>query len=357
MSGEFLVPTGYVIKDYLDELNLNQKELAKRMGMSEKHISNLLNGKCKLTEEFAIKLEKIIHAVPASYWLNYEAKYQEYKARNILNEQYDQETLKELDKRFYFSTVFSNLNLSLVEQANEMLKLLKISSFEQFDDVYSYPQVEFMEDGGRKELIAVWLNLALEEVEIKNDDLSNIKFNKEKLIKALPNFKKLALNKDIMNGINSAGKLLNMLGIYFAWYEPIRNSKVRGALTTYKRNPTILLSGRFKSHDHVWFALMHEIGHLLYHYVPQETSISMETQNDDLKCLEKKEVEANTFARDFFIDPEDYEHFVNLKKFDKYSIEEFAKNQEILPGIVVGRLQREKYIPYNQMNFLKEYLK
>src|SRR5690625_2786534 len=34
VSDEFLVPTGYVIKNYLDELNLNQKELAKRMGMS-----------------------------------------------------------------------------------------------------------------------------------------------------------------------------------------------------------------------------------------------------------------------------------------------------------------------------------
>ena len=180
-----------------------------------------------------------------------------------------------------------------------MLKLLKIGSFEQFDNVYSDLHVDFMEDGGEKELIAVWLNLVLEEVEIQNDDLSNIKYNKEKLINALPDFKMLALNKNIMSGIKSARKLLNMLGVYLVWCEPIRNRKVSGAITTYKSNPAILLSGRFKSHDHVWFALMHEIGHLLHHYVPKETFISMESQFDS-NSPEEKEGEANEFACNFF---------------------------------------------------------
>ena len=70
MSNGFIVPTGIIIKEYLEEYDINQKELATRLGMSEKHMSNLLNGKSRLTEEVAIKLEPIIKNVPASYWLN-----------------------------------------------------------------------------------------------------------------------------------------------------------------------------------------------------------------------------------------------------------------------------------------------
>lgn len=354
MNNEFLVPTGFVIKDYLEELDISQKELSKRMGISEKHISNLLNGKSKLTEEFAIKLEKIIHTVPASYWLNYEAKYREYKVRNELNANIDETMLKVLDQKFNFTTIFSGLGLDLKEQANEMLKLLRISNFDQFDDAYSNLEIDFMEDGGHKEAIAIWINLALEEIEIQNQDLSDIQYDKESLDKSLPKFKKLALNTNYKISINSARKLLNRLGVYLVFCDPIPNSKVRGALTTYKRHPAILLSGRFKTHDHVWFALMHEIGHLLLHYDPHKALITLETDLE-IKNVSHKEEEANKFSRDFFINHEDYKEFIKSQKFNKNSIEQFAKEQGILPGIVVARLQREQYLAYDQLNFLKEY--
>lgn len=353
MSNGFLVPTGYIIKDYLEEIGINQKELAKRMGMSEKHISNLLNGKSKLTEEFAIKLEKIIHAVPASYWLNYEVKYREYKARNELTADFDDNTLKTLDKKFNFSTIFTGLGLSLREQADEMLKLLRISSFDQFDQVYSDLGADFMEDGGKKEAIAIWLNLAIEELEIQNKEL-DVQYSVAEFKKSLPLFKKLALNKKYESSLRSARKLLNRLGVYLVVCEAIPNSKVRGALTTYKKQPTILLSGRFKTHDHVWFALMHEVGHLLLHYTPNEFLITMENVEVQ-ENITRKEKEANQFARDFFVNHDDYLEFIRAEKFDKKTIEKFAQSQGILPGIVVARLQREEYLPYDQLNFLKDY--
>ncbi|SFM28501.1 addiction module antidote protein, HigA family [Gracilibacillus orientalis] len=354
MSNEFIVPTGFVIKDYLDELEISQKDLAKRMGISEKHISNLLNGKSRLTEDFAIRLEKIIHSVPASYWLNYESKYREYKARNDLANEFDEATLKTFDKRFNFSKIFSGLDLDLKEQANEMLKLLRLSNFEQFDKVYSNLDVDFMEDGGEKEAIAIWLNLAREEVEIQNNDLTNKRYDKEKLEKSLSKFKKLALNTDYESSIKSARKLLNRLGIYLVFCDAVVNSKVRGALTSYKKHPSIFLSGRFKSHDHVWFALIHEIGHLLLHYIPEESLITLE-HDLEFQEVSHKEKEANKFARDFFIHPDDYKDFVSTQEFDKKNIEQFAKSQDILPGIVVARLQHDGYLLYDQLNFLKQY--
>ena len=82
---EFIVPVGSVIKEYLEEYGISQKELAVRLGMSEKHVSNFMNAKSRLTEEVAIKLESVIPDVKAGYWLNYESRYREYLARRKMD--------------------------------------------------------------------------------------------------------------------------------------------------------------------------------------------------------------------------------------------------------------------------------
>jgi len=350
MSKEFIVPTGRIIKEYLDENNISQKELCARIGMSEKHISNLLNGNSRLTEEFALKLEKVLVGIPASYWLNYEIKYREMLARGAEAIKINQSDLDEIAKKFKFKEVFAGLSLTLVEQATEMLKLLKISDFANFDATYSNLAVDFMEDGGEKEAIVVWLNLCESEIEIQNANINGIAYESKELQKCLDKFRKIANNTNVELSINSCRKVCNKLGIYLVVCEAIINSKVRGALTTYKGHPSIYLSGRFKSHDNIWFAFIHELAHLLKHYNKRDTIISYE---DSESSTNSKEVEANEFARDFFINPRDFDEFILQNKFTAESIKQFAKKENILPGIVLARLQHDKLLGYEKLSYLK----
>ena len=276
VSNQIVVSTGKILKEYLSEYGINQKELSARTGMSEKHISNVLNGNCRLTEEFALKLEKVLVGISASYWLNYETKYREYLARQEEFIKIKQWNLKEIEKKFKFKEVFKGLNLSLTEQAIEMLRLLKISDFANFEATYKNLVVDFMEDGGDKEAIAVWLNLCETEIEIQNDNIDDIVYNEQNFKKSLSKYKILSTNDNIELSLQSCRKLCNRLGIYLVICEAVTNSKVRGALSTYNDHPVIYLSGRFKTHDHIWFAFIHEIAHLLLHYNRKETIISFE---------------------------------------------------------------------------------
>ncbi|ENI9088517.1 XRE family transcriptional regulator [Listeria monocytogenes] len=352
MSNGFLVPTGRVIKNYLEEYSLNQKDLASRINISEKHISNVLRGKSRLTEDLALKLESIFKGVPASYWLNYETKYREYLAREEFEDKLTNENLKKISERFKFKEVFKGLDWDLQKQAKEMLSILQISDFDNFDNVYSKLAVDFLEDGGERESIAIWLNLCREEIEIQNNDLSHIKFCRDNLINNLFMFKDIANNPDITTSINSARKLCNKLGIYIVEQEAIQNSKVRGALVNFQGHPAIYLSYRFRTHDYIWFALIHELAHLILHYKQNETLISYEEDYCD-ENISKKEFEANKYTRDFFIDLYDYNEFIADKHFDKEKILNFSIQQNIQPGILVARLQYDKLIPYNKFNYLK----
>lgn len=350
MGNEFIVPTGRIIKEYLEEYNISQKELCSRIGMSERHISNLLNGNTRITEEFALKLECVLVKIPASYWINYEAKYREYLARENEEIKLNQENLLQISKRFKFNEVFKGLDWPLTKQAREMLKILKISDFDCFIEAYSNLSVEFMEDGGEIEAIAVWLNLCEAEIEVQNDDISDIAYNSKMVEDSLPKFKMLAYNENVDLSINSCRKLCNKLGINLVVHEAITNSKIRGALTTHKKHPSIYISGRFKSHDNIWFAFIHELGHLIKHYNQKDIIISYE---DDENKINPKELEANEFARNFFINPIDYDEFILQKPYTAEKIKSFAKKQNVLPGIIVARLQHDKYLDYDKFTNYK----
>lgn len=70
------VPPGETIKEQLALRAMSQKEFAFRMGLTEKHVTNLLKGSVRLTTNTAMRLESVL-GIPAIFWENLEALYRE----------------------------------------------------------------------------------------------------------------------------------------------------------------------------------------------------------------------------------------------------------------------------------------
>src|ERR1700685_4254946 len=71
---------GHAIARELERAGMAQKNLAERTGLSEKHISQIINGEASITVETSLLLENALGG-SASFWINLEKKYQETKAR------------------------------------------------------------------------------------------------------------------------------------------------------------------------------------------------------------------------------------------------------------------------------------
>ena len=67
---EWLIHPGEIISD----INLTQKELAQRAGVSEIFLNEVIHGKKDISKELAISLECALE-VPHSFWLNLQANY------------------------------------------------------------------------------------------------------------------------------------------------------------------------------------------------------------------------------------------------------------------------------------------
>ena len=351
MSG-FIVAPGEVIKEYLDARGLTQKEVSKRIGVSERHLSKMLNGKTRLTEEMALKLEKLMPDVPARFWLNYEVKYQEHLAREKEEHELEVLDLRGIAERFHFKEALGMGRAPLVEQAISMLKLLGVSTFDRYR--YAIPGgIEFMQDGGEDEAVVVWLKLCEEEVAEQNDVEGSPEYSEDALRSVLPMLKDVASNTDFFASLKSCRMLLNSVGVFLVYRKAIGNAKVRGALTAYEGHPTIYISGRYKTHGDAWFSIGHELGHLLDGFDLKKTGVSIEDA-DGLKSAGDADDRANASARSFFVDSSAYGQFVGNGGFSNASIKEFAAEQRVTPGIVVAFLQHDRHIGFDEFNYLKD---
>lgn len=349
--GGFIVAPGEIIKEYLASRELTQKEASMRIGVSERHFSKMLNGKTRLTEEMALKLEKLMPDISAGFWLTYEVKYQEYLAREREEHELEGLDLKAISQRFHFKEALGMAKLPLVEQAICMLKLLGVSTFDRYR--YAIPGgIEFMQDGGENEAVIVWLKLCEEEVTKQNDTEGLPEYSKDILCDIVPTLKDIASNTDFPASLKSCRMLLNSVGVCLVYREAIGNSRVRGALTTYKEHPAIYISGRYRTHGDSWFAICHELGHLLDGFDPRKTGISID-ETDELKSTDESDTRANDYARSFFVNSNDYAKFTQKTTFSDASIKKFAAEQGVAPGIIVAFLQHDRYVGFDKFNHLK----
>lgn len=70
---------GLVLQEKINSMHMSRSELAARTGVTEKHISTVINGNKGISPAFAKKLAYAFDE-QASVWLNLQAKYDAYCA-------------------------------------------------------------------------------------------------------------------------------------------------------------------------------------------------------------------------------------------------------------------------------------
>ena len=97
----------------------------------------------------------------------------------------------------------------------------------------------------------------------------------------------------------------------------------------------------------MWFTLFHEIAHLIKH---SRKEVFIDLENDEKNDIEN---EADEFAKNILIPNDIYDNFISSNYvFNENTIKEFSKNNNISTGIIVGRLQKDGIVGWNEFNNL-----
>lgn len=330
----YAVPTGDFIRDWLDENSMSQAEFARRLNVSPKHVSLLLNGVAPLSQDIALKVESVT-GIPARIWNSYEAVYRGDLARLAGEREWAAEfekfsslPLGELRKRGW-------LTADPADRAGvvgEILRFFRVADFSSWSKVWLVPQAAYRQSkvhASSTEAIATWLRLG----EIKAEELSLAPYDREALTSAIPELRSLS-RKSVGEWESELKSLASSVGVAVVFVPDIAGTRCYGATRWSHGNPIVQLSLRGKKDDQFWFTLFHELGHVLLHprsavFIDHENGVSARPEEE----------EADQFAVDTLIPPEkalDLPRGRNLA-----AVRRFADEVGVSPGIVLGRVHRE----------------
>jgi HTH-type transcriptional regulator/antitoxin HigA len=349
---DWVSPPGETITDIIEEKDWTQVELAERLGYTTKHLSLLINGKAALTEDAALKLERVLGST-ANFWLNREAKYREHLARIDMQERnqksitwLEQLPLNELKKIGVIPNerITAQAKPELVER---LLRFFCVASPEQWQERYAGMQVAFRrtrETQSDVGAISSWLRLG----EIEAEKLDTPHYNASEFKKALHRIRELTIQPpEIFEP--EMRRLCHEAGVTFVMVPAIPKAHVSGvARWLNPHRPLIQLSLYGKTNDKFWFTFFHEAAHILLH-ADGKKAIYLDDLNAD--CQNPQEAEANQWAGNFLIPVTHHDKLSELQS--KNTVVAFSKEIGVHAGIVVGRLQHDNIIQLSWMNDLK----
>jgi len=355
-SPDWVSPPGDTIWDAAEERGWTQVELAQRLGYTEKHMSQLINGKAPLSMDAALRLERVLGST-ADFWLAREAKYQHHKARLEAAERYaawatwlDEIPVKELMAQGAIAKqrMDAKNKPGLVETC---LRFFGVASPTEWRAHYGNMQVAFRRSRSEQSnvgAIAAWLRLG----EQQSEKLDGPKYDKARFEKALQHIRTLTCEAP-PSFEPQMRQRLQEAGVMLMWVPAIAGTHVSGvARWLSPTRPLIQLSLYGKTNDKFWFSFFHEAAHILLHANSQEDKKSIFLDDPNAThANDPQEHEANMWARDWLIPPQYAQALPSLRT--KTAVQQFAQQVGIHPGIVVGRLQFDQHIEASWMNDLK----
>lgn len=346
-NNQMIFHPGYYIKDLIEELEMTQEEFAKRLNVTPKNLSDLLNGKASISETIAKNLSLML-GTGVDVWLNLQMNYEQKLIEQRIHEaqQKEESSLKDIDFQYF-------VNLGLLQPQNEkrqkVLALFKYFSISSFD-VMKQPDflVQFRLQSKANELTILNSNILVQTIINIGRNIKTEPFSLRKLKKHLSSIREMQFESP-ETFLPRLEKILNECGVAFVLLPSYPKSGVYGVVKWLNKNKVILgMTDRGKYSDVFWFSFAHELAHVMQKRI-KKTFIAY----NEIEIIENFEEEANNFARDFLIPSEKYEVFKTINSIEQNDILEFAKLINAHPGIVVGRLQKDKIIEYNQYNKLK----
>jgi len=346
---------GETIADLLEERGWTQKDLAGRLGYSRKHVSQLVTGKASVTEETALRLERVLGSA-ASFWLAREARYRERLARHEHRAKLEEWTdwLDELPvKKLMDAGAIPrrrNQGRNKPEIVDSLLHFFGVASPDEWRQHYGALQGAYRRsrtDQSDDAAIAAWLRIGEREAE----RIDARRFDERRFTAALRSARGLTREPAERIGAELVERC-RRAGVVVVFVDHLPRTHVSGVARWLNPHCALIqLSLYGKWNDRMWFTFFHEAAHILRHHGDKK-QVFLDDPGG-AQCHSEQEREANEWAADFLIPPAQRHRLCDLVTPD--DVQAFAEEIGIHPGIVVGRMQHEGLVGHaSVLNRLKE---
>ncbi|MCQ2396086.1 MAG: ImmA/IrrE family metallo-endopeptidase [Lentisphaeria bacterium] len=316
------------IKFRMEQEGLTRKDLAKYIGSASK-VSEVLNHKLPLS----LSMMRALHeglGIPAEVLLQQPGNELPPCVHTIKKYPFN-----EMFKQDYFSEFFTGTLNEAKAKAEEILELF-FANFTLGEQIFckKTEHVDFSSNA-----LAAW-----------QCHICNILANNE-----IPKFNRDALDDKFFNAVARLSfyregpklvkELLNTYGIHFIIQKHLPKTYLDGAAFMLSNgSPVVALTLRYDRIDNFWFTLLHELAHLKYHIVDASVGYFDDIDGQTRQSTNEKEQQANHLAEETLIEDkvwqEEKKGLLCGRNIDK--VLQFARNHQVAPAVVAGRIHWEK---------------
>lgn len=176
---------------------------------------------------------------------------------------------------------------------------------------------------------AFWIKAAMTAFEEINNPYP---YDREALVNLFPQIRWRSTNVEL--GLTEVIKLLYKVGVTVIYQPPLQTLQLRGATFSIHSKPCIVLTNYHGFYATLWFALIHELYHVLFDWaeISSNTYHLSDDDNEQLSVLER-ESDADAFAREYLFSKEktnSIRRYINDEQF----IQDYALENHVHPSIV-----------------------
>jgi len=309
---DWAIAPGEILASELKARGMSQTDLAYRTSLSIKHVNQIIKRNVPLSAEVALSFERAL-GVSATFWLTTEAVWQAHSSAMVARQSLGKHEswLKAFPLAALANKGILNVRDDIATQVEDLLRFFQVTDPSAFDKVWLQPQVNYKRSQTNKldpYATATWVRLAEREAQQLAID-SPVYSPKELRAAArdLPAYTSMPL----IAGFKAARSRLRKAGVMLVFVEPLDKTGLFGISKTLDDGRHMIgLTGRMKKLDSFWFALAHEVAHILLHPKRStfiDTSTSMASDDDD-----DQEGEANRFASELYLPSQAREKLLSL---------------------------------------------
>lgn len=340
-------PPGDTVKQLLIERQVDQADTAAALNLAPGGFDDLLAGRSPITIRLAERLAVVLGG-SVEFWMARDGQYHEDRSRVDADEWAQQLPVKEMAALGWISRRPAGW-LERIEACLDFFDVASVDAWRAVQEV-SVSRTRFRSSRkfDRDEFaVAAWLRQC--QVELSAVRCST--WDRGAFAALLPELLPLTRERDPAEFLATLRTRCAAVGVAVALVRAPTGCYVSGAaLPREDGQPSIALSGRYRSDDHLWFTFFHEAAHLLLHGV---NSVYLDEIERETRPETADELEADRFAGALLVPPE-YEERVYSARTSPFKIGAIAREIGVSEGVVVGYLQHRGTLSFgSRLNKLK----
>lgn len=321
-----------LLQEKLDASGLTRNQFEIFVGIEKKSLDNILNKTSIQTDinKIIILAEFLDLTLEEMLIINYHnrdakelADLQECMDLTFINKHFDLKTLTSIG--------FINKKFKLADLKSRICNYFGIKSIYEYDTELSNVLFSKTKRTFSNKMKFFWIQSSIKYFELINNPNE---YDRKSLIQLIPKIKPYTRN--VEHGLKTVFQALYNVGVTVVFQPSVPTVQARGATFIVNDKPCITITDLNKNYATIWFALIHELHHVLYDLDELKNLKYHITGEPDLFLMH--EDAANKFASDYLFSDEKM-RYIEKMIHNKLMVSRFAEECQIHPCIIYSQYQ------------------